>query len=115
MAGIPDAAAAWSVALLAGLRQGERLGLTTEGLDLNKDLITVIWQLQRLTWRHGCGAEADAGPCGKVRGGSCPERFIDIPPDQEAEQIRGGLRLTRPKSRTGWRRLGRTCRSGPMQ
>jgi len=105
VAGNDAEAAAWSVALLAGLRQGERLGLTVGALDLEADVITVSWQLQRLTWRHGCGVKAEAWPCGKVRGGSCPARFLDIPPSQEATQVRGGLWLTRPKSRAGWRQV----------
>jgi integrase len=93
-------AAMWSVALLAGLRQGERLGLTRDAVDLDTGIITVSWQLQRLKWEHGCG-----GTCGKARGGSCPDRTVNIPAGQEAHRIHGGLWHLRPKSRAGWRQV----------
>ena len=108
----PLDAAMWSVALLAGLRQGERLGLTRDAVDLDRvvigpdgtkvpaPMITVSWQLQRLKWEHGCD-----GTCGKKRAGSCPQRKVDIPAGQEAHQIHGGLWHLRPKSRAGWRQV----------
>jgi len=115
------AAARWSVALLAGLRQGEALGLTRTMVDLERvaigpdgqpvpaPVITVSWQLQRLRWEHGCGpgpkTKANPWPCGRRRAGSCPQRHVDIPPDQEVRQVYGGLWLTRPKSRAGWREV----------
>jgi integrase len=101
------AAALWSVALLTGMRQGERLGLTREAIDLDAGVITVSWQLQRLRWEHGCGARRadNTWPCGKSRGGSCPERHLNIPAGQEATRVHGGLWLTRPKSRAGWREV----------
>lgn len=95
-----DQAAHWSVALLAGLRQGERLGLTRDALDLDAATITVSWQLQRLRWQHGCSPK-----CGRKRGADCPDRHIPIPAGQEARQVYGGLWLTRPKSRAGWRQV----------
>lgn len=98
VAGTP-AAARWGVALLAGLRQGEALGLTRDAVDLEQGVITVSWQLQRLAWEHGC-----AKPCGSSPA-RCPERTVTIPPDQEATRVHGGLWLTRPKSRTGWRQV----------
>jgi integrase len=108
----PVAAVHWSLALLAGLRPGERLGLTREQIDLDRALITVSWQLQRLRWEHGCRGEFELvpgkgkpWPCGKVRAGSCTKRWVDIPPDQEATRVDGGLWLTRPKSRAGWREV----------
>jgi len=96
----PHAAASWSVALLAGLRQGERLGLTREAVDLDAGIITVSWQLQRLRWQHGCSPK-----CGRKRGADCPQRHITIPHGQEARQVHGALWLTRPKSRAGWRQV----------
>lgn len=99
-------AASWAVALLAGLRQGERLGLTIDQLDLDNGILTVAWQLQRLTWQHGCGTKAgEAWPCGKQRAGACPESKTPTKAGQEAKQIHGGLWLTRPKSRAGWRQV----------
>lgn len=91
----------WSLALLAGLRQGEALGLTVDELDLTRGVLTVAWQVQRLTWSHGCGKR----PCGRKRGGSCPQRVMRVPEDQEAVEVDGGLWMTRPKSRAGWREV----------
>ena len=54
----------WSVGLALGLRQGEALGLRWKYVDLDKGVIKVWWQLQRLSWRHGC---ADPHVCGKDR------------------------------------------------
>ena len=107
VAGDQSAAAHWSVALLTGMRQGERLGLTREAIDLDTGVITVSWQLQRLRWEHGCGAQRTdkSWPCGRSRGGSCPERHLAIPAGQEAKRVHGGLWLTRPKSRAGWREV----------
>jgi len=106
----PVAAVHWSLALLAGLRPGERLGLTRGQIDLERAIITVSWQLQRLRWEHGCRAEGvpakgEGWPCGLVRAGSCPKRWVEIPADQEATRVDGGLWLTRPKSRAGWREV----------
>ena len=47
-------AARWKVGLACGLRQGEALGLRWEFLDLGTGRMRVWYQLQRLTWRHGC-------------------------------------------------------------
>jgi integrase len=52
----------WSVGLALGLRQGEALGLRWAYVDLDKRTIKVWWQLQRLSWRHGC---VDPHACGK--------------------------------------------------
>lgn len=67
--------------------------------------MTVAWQLQRLKFDYGCGEKAKDGswPCGKRRGGNCPDRHLVIPPHHEVKHIEGGLYLTRPKSRAGWR------------
>ncbi|MFC8715796.1 tyrosine-type recombinase/integrase [Kitasatospora sp. NPDC057198] len=54
--------ARWSVALAEGLRQGEALGLRWQYIDLDTSVIKVWWQLQRLTWRHGC---EDPHACGE--------------------------------------------------
>jgi integrase len=106
VAGDPAQAVSWSLALLAGLRQGERLGLTRDAIDLDARMLTVSWQLQRLRWNHGCGERiAGVWPCGRKRAGSCPERVMPVPHDQEAEEVYGGLWLTRPKTLSGWRQV----------
>lgn len=101
-AGTPSLAAHWSVALLAGLRQGERLGLTWDSVDLDAGIITVDHQVQRLIWRHGCPTKS---PCGKRRGADCPDRRLPVPADQQATRLHGGLWLTEPKSRAGARQV----------
>jgi integrase len=54
--------ARWSVALAEGLRQGEALGLRWKYIDLDNGVMKIWWQLQRLTWQHGC---EDAHACGQ--------------------------------------------------
>lgn len=102
----PDEAAWWTTALLTGMRQGERLGLTTDELDFDNDVITVAWELQRVPFQHGCGDLKDGiRPCGRKRGGNCPQRHLDVPINQEVRQVEGGLYLVRPKSSTSWREI----------
>jgi integrase len=87
----------WAAALLTGARQGELLGLE---LDRISDSLDLSWQLQRLTWSHGCG-----GRCGWTRGTDCPDRRIVAPAGFESRHLTGGLWLTRPKSAAGWRQI----------
>lgn len=89
-----------AVAFLTGMRPGEILGLTWGAIDLDRGIITVEWQLQALTYSHGCDPV-----CGKSRAASCPDRRFDIPDGQDIEQLRGSLHLLRPKSRKGWREI----------
>lgn len=98
----PEVAVRLAVALLAGLRQGEALGLTWDEIDLERNVITVAWQVQDLPARHGCSPDA---PCGRKRGGDCPQRRFNSPAGQEIEPLDGKLHLLRPKSRRGWREV----------
>lgn len=84
-----------AAALLTGARQGELLGLE---IDRVSDVLDLSWQLQRLTWEHGCKA-----PCGAARGAECPDRTITAPADWEHRYLTGGMWLSRPKSQAGWR------------
>lgn len=88
--------ALWATTLLTGARRGEVLGLEQD--RVTDDVLDISWQLQRLTWRHGCTT-----PCGYKRGAECPARTLLLPTDYEHRQVAGGLFLTRPKSRSGWR------------
>lgn len=95
----PAEAARWAVALLTGARQGERLGLTIDMLDFERGELTKAWQLRRIPFEHGCGDKVeDERPCGRKRGGNCPQRVLDVPADQEVVPVEGGLFMTRPKS-----------------
>ena len=99
----PGEAARWATAILTGMRQGERLGLTADMLDFEAGAITKAWQLRRIPFEHGCGERGEAGwPCGRKRGGNCPQRHLDVPPDQEVVNVEGGLYMTRPKSAASW-------------
>lgn len=81
--------------LLMGGREGELLGLE---IDRVSDVLELSWQLQRITWEHGCG-----GTCGRTRGADCVRRKITAPADHELRHLTGGLWLSRPKTAAGWR------------
>lgn len=105
----------WLVGVGMGFRQGESLGLRWKYVDLEAELFHPQWQLQRLTWRHGCTDPHLCGerlhrfdPCpphctrhkGYKRG--CPKpcppgctRHASICPDRKG----GGLAFTRPKTK----------------
>lgn len=90
----------WWVALLSGLRQGERIGARLESLDLDskQPTIGVEWALSEVPFEHGCGRADDAWRCGKKRAGSCSNRRLRIPDGFEYQQLNGRLCLIRPKS-----------------
>jgi integrase len=105
----------WVIGVGMGFRQGECLGLRWQYVDLDNGLFHPQWQLQRLTWRHGCG---DPHACGARL-----HRFEPCPPDCTAhksykrgcpktctktcakhasacpERKEGGLVFTRPKTK----------------
>lgn len=93
--------------LFTALRQGEKLGLKWENVDLEAGTITVVWQLQELTYRHGCGARARDGvyECGYKQGGRCPKKEWAVPDDYEYKPLEGTLALTKPKSKAGERMI----------
>jgi integrase len=85
----------WSVALALGLRQGEALGLRWQYVNFEAATLTVRWQLQRLTWQHGC---ADPHTCGLQRHhDNCP---ADCTAHARActQRTGGGLVLTELKT-----------------
>lgn len=93
--------------LFTGAREGELLGLE---LDRAGSVLDLSWQLQRLSWRHGCGAEMGRDPqgravypCARIRGTDCPQKRIEHPADWEHRHLTGGLWLARPKSDAGTR------------
>ena len=83
----------WWVALLAGMRQGERLGATIDSIDFDKHEFTVQWSLTEATFEHGCGGE-----CRFKRAGSCPQRKMVLMPGLVHRPLSGRLILVRPKS-----------------
>lgn len=78
----------WTVAFALGLRQGEALGLQWEYVNLEAGTLRVAWELQRLTWLHGCDEPEQCGLEHKplMRARRCPARRG------------GGLVLREPKS-----------------
>lgn len=85
----------WFAVLLTGARQGELLGMQPDRVT---DSIEVSWQLQRLTWEHGCEPR-----CNRIRGSDCRQKKITAPADWQNKHLTGGLWLTRPKSVSGMR------------
>lgn len=78
--------ARWATALLTGARRGEVIGIEVDRVGDDLDL---SWQIQRLS----TGARGTAGEVGKP----------SVPADFEYRHLEGGLYLTRPKSKAGWR------------
>lgn len=87
----------WATFILTGARRGEIIGLEWDRVHDDVDL---SWQLQRLDYAHGC-----RGRCGEPRPSQCPKRRFDVPDGYEHRHLHGGLHLTRPKSRAGWRTI----------
>lgn len=83
----------WWVALLGGVREGERLGATLDSIDLPNRLFTVQWSLTEARFEHGCD-----GSCNMKRAGSCPQRRLMMADGLEYRQLDGRLCLVRPKS-----------------
>lgn len=86
------------VRLALGLRQAETLGLPWARTQLEGEApkIRIVQQLQRHSWRHGCGPEPTRGEpwtCGGKRGADCPTRHS------------GGLVLTQVKTKCGERAI----------
>lgn len=94
-----------ALSFFTGMRPAERVGLTRDMIDLDAGTITVAWQLQRVAFEHGCTPKDAPPTCGRRKGGYCPKRRIVVPATVEARQVEGGLWLTRPKTRAGWRTI----------
>lgn len=76
-----------------GLRPGERRGLRWDHVDLDRKSIDLEWQLQRISYAHGC-----AGDCGRKRGGNCPQRRLDISDKLQHIVLEGAYVLHSPKT-----------------
>lgn len=102
---VPTDLAMMALSYFTGMRPAERVGLTREMVDLDAGTITVAWQLQRIAFDHGCAPSADEPTCGRKKAGYCPKRREVVPASVEATRVEGGLWLTRPKTRAGWRTI----------
>lgn len=101
----PYLASRWATAFLAGVRQGEALGLEWDRVDLEAGVIDISWQLQTMQQDHGCGVPDvnDVYPCGKKRPGFCPARRWNLEPGFEYRKCHRSLLWTRPKTNAGSR------------
>lgn len=89
----------WWIALLAGLRQGERTGATLDSIDLVNHTFTARWSLTEAKFEHGCGSQVDgAWPCERKQAGACPKRRLILARNLEHRPLDGRLILVRPKS-----------------
>lgn len=87
----------WLAALLLGLRQGERLGLRWDYVDLDNGIADLSWSLAHVTWAHGCkDAKSHTAR-------SCPERKLPIPAGMRHEVLCGNSVLLTPKTRSSRR------------
>lgn len=77
----------WMLAFLQGIRQAEALGMTWDQVDLERQQLTVSWQLKSL--RYIDQANPAAG--------------FQMPDGYEARHLIGATHLVRPKSKAGWR------------
>lgn len=71
--------AMWTLAIIYGLRQSERLGLRWRDINLNpsKPTMKIRGQLARKEVFHGCGirnTETLEWPCGQTVGSKCPQK-----------------------------------------
>lgn len=69
-AGEVEDGAGWMLALALGLRQGERLGLGWDKIDLAAGTLSIRRTIDSRPYAHGC---SDEQPCGK-RADHCPQR-----------------------------------------
>lgn len=96
--------ARWALGFVTGAREGEVLGLEWDRVDLDRGIMDVSWQLQRLPKAHGCGEPVDGlYPCQKQRPSYCPESRWELPPGLDWRPCKGTLVWTRPKTRAGTR------------
>lgn len=93
-------ASRWLFGFLAGARQGEALGVCWPALDLDRGVVDLATQLQRIPYKHGCGTRRDGTwPCGRRGGDRCPERALDVRPGFWYQRLDGNLCLQRPKTK----------------
>jgi integrase len=93
-----DDALQWKLALALGLRQGEVLGLRWAFVDLREGTIVPDWQLQRLTYRHGCTNPAACAAGHHRRPCARPPQYEHGCPDPAACPGRRGEVLAKPKA-----------------
>lgn len=79
--------------LTLGLRQGERLGLIWDDVNLDAGTLRVERTIVMKLWEHGCTHSGRQPTCGRKNGGDCPQRH------------NGGFVMGPPKNRAGTRTI----------
>lgn len=96
----------WALGFVTGAREAEILGLEWDRVDLERGLLDISWQLQRLKKSHGCGDPTDGRyPCGMKRPSFCPGAHWQLPVGMQWRECEGSLVWTRPKTRAGKRMI----------
>jgi integrase len=96
--------ARWALGFTTGARESEILGLEWDRVDLDRMIVDISWQLQRLQKEHGCGKPVEgAYPCGMVRSSFCPGAHWKFPAGMVWRECEATLVWTRPKTKSGTR------------
>ena len=94
----------WALGFTLGARESEILGLEWSRVDLERAVVDISWQMQRLQKEHGCGKAVDGlYPCGYKRSSFCPGAHWKFPPGMVYRECTGTLVWTRPKTKAGTR------------
>lgn len=90
----PGTLSRWLMAFMSGARQGERLGLEWDRVDLDAGVVDLSWQVQEVPWAHGpkCGCGVGGTPA------RCPVRVPDVPDGYELRECYLGRWFVRPKT-----------------
>ena len=97
----PKSYSRWMASLTLGTRKAEMIGLEWDRVDLDRGLIDLSWQIQRIPWRHGHGCACADG----VRAVKCRHREPDAPGWMEVRHASKGQWFTRPKTDSSKRAL----------
>lgn len=87
----------WLLALLYGMRQGERLGLRWSHVNFEDNLLDLSWSLARISWAHGCITEGEP-VCGRAPR-SCPDKRLPIPRGMKRVDLERNYVLLTPKTK----------------
>ena len=88
----------WLLALLYGMRQGERLGLRWSHVDFETNLLDLSWSLARISWAHGCVPDGTEPTCDRTKR-SCPAKRLPIPKGMKNVKLERNYVLLTPKTK----------------
>lgn len=96
--GKADGDGRWLLALLYGMRQGERLGLRWPFIDFDENLLDLSWSLARISWAHGCVPDGQEPTCERAKR-SCPDKRLPIPKGMKHVLLERNYVLLTPKTK----------------